>query len=233
VAGLAGPAGGRLFSYSEGLEAAVDEGLVTDEASAGRLAGRPAAPDAGARRPAVLAQAMPPGRPATLARVRTLNDWVLHTRETSELRLQTEQMGRSLADWLRPAPRRRRRLAAIAGHAAAPPTPVAFALAASRTGAPVRDIALAFAFGWAENMVQAALKAVPLGQSAGQRILARLAQRNSRRGRCRAGAPRRRRSARPSRPDAGHPVGPARNPVFAAVPLMTGLPRRPLDPKAP
>ena len=33
---------------------------------------------------------------------------------------------------------------------------------------------LAYAFGWAENMVQAALKAVPLGQSAGQRILARL-----------------------------------------------------------
>jgi len=33
---------------------------------------------------------------------------------------------------------------------------------------------LAFAFGWAENMVQAALKAVPLGQSAGQRILGRL-----------------------------------------------------------
>ena len=49
-----------------------------------------------------------------------------------------------------------------------------FLLAASRTGAPVRDIALAYAFGWAENMVQAALKAVPLGQNAGQRILARL-----------------------------------------------------------
>ncbi|MEO8015179.1 MAG: urease accessory UreF family protein, partial [Polaromonas sp.] len=33
-----------------------------------------------------------------------------------------------------------------------------------------------YAFGWAENMVQAALKSVPLGQSAGQRILARLAR---------------------------------------------------------
>jgi urease accessory protein UreF len=33
---------------------------------------------------------------------------------------------------------------------------------------------LAFAFGWAENMVQAAIKSVPLGQTAGQRILARL-----------------------------------------------------------
>ena len=34
---------------------------------------------------------------------------------------------------------------------------------------------LAFAFGWAENMMQAAIKAVPLGQCAGQRILLRLA----------------------------------------------------------
>jgi urease accessory protein len=33
----------------------------------------------------------------------------------------------------------------------------------------------AFAFGWAENMVQAAVRGVPLGQSAGQRILSRLA----------------------------------------------------------
>jgi urease accessory protein len=34
---------------------------------------------------------------------------------------------------------------------------------------------LAYAFGWAENMMQSAIKSVPLGQSAGQRILARLA----------------------------------------------------------
>ena len=57
-----------------------------------------------------------------------------------------------------------------------PPTyPVAFALALAFAGAPARDGLLAFAFGWAENMVQAAIKSVPLGQNAGQRILARLA----------------------------------------------------------
>ena len=39
-----------------------------------------------------------------------------------------------------------------------------------------RDALLAMAFGWAENMVQAAVKAVPLGQSAGQRLLAALAE---------------------------------------------------------
>ena len=38
------------------------------------------------------------------------------------------------------------------------------------------DAGLAFGFAWAENQVQAALKAVRLGQNAGQRILARLAR---------------------------------------------------------
>jgi urease accessory protein len=57
----------------------------------------------------------------------------------------------------------------------APTWPVAFALAAASTGAPLREVLLAFGFGWAENMVQASVKSVPLGQSAGQRLLAGLA----------------------------------------------------------
>ena len=124
---------------------------------------------------AVMAQAIPAWRESDLQRLAQLNNWVLQTRETSELRLQAEQMGRSLLDWLRnhdgsnPAH--------IAACARMQPTyPVAFSLAASQTAAPVRDCLLAYAFGWAENMVQAAIKSVPLGQSAGQRILARLAR---------------------------------------------------------
>jgi urease accessory protein len=41
-------------------------------------------------------------------------------------------------------------------------------------GATREQAALAFAFGWAENMAQAAIKAVPLGQAGAQRVLARL-----------------------------------------------------------
>jgi urease accessory protein len=52
---------------------------------------------------------------------------------------------------------------------------LAFALALHTHHAPVREGLLAHAFGWAENMVQAALKSVPLGQRSGQRILAALA----------------------------------------------------------
>jgi urease accessory protein len=163
------PVGG--FSYSEGLEAAVEWAGVKDEASAAlwlvdQLHLTFARADL-----AVLAQAVPAWRANDRERLTHLTAWVLATRESAELRLQTEQMGRSFVEWLK-----LRHADAASCFAGLPATyPVAFAFAVSRTGAPVRDAALAFAFGWAENMVAAAVRAVPLGQSAGQRILARLA----------------------------------------------------------
>jgi urease accessory protein len=167
------PVGG--FSYSEGLEAAVEAGLVGNEAQAGdwlvdQLQLGQARSDL-----AVLAQAVPAWRERNFARVQGLNDWLLQTRETHELRLQTEQMGRSLLEWLRNDAQAEQ--LPLAQCAALPPSyPVAFALAASTSAASTGEIVLACAFGWAENMMQSAIKTVPLGQSAGQRILARLAQ---------------------------------------------------------
>ena len=64
----------------------------------------------------------------------------------------------------------------LAALAPSPTWPIAFALAAMQTGATAHDSVLAYGFSWAENQVQAALKSVPLGQSAGQRILTQLAQ---------------------------------------------------------
>ncbi len=165
------PVGG--FSYSEGLEGAIDTGLVTNEASAADWLVDQLHLTLSRSDFAVLAQAVTAWRADDTDRVRALDDWVLRTRETSELRQQTEQMGRSLVEWLKSVrPESAARARAI-GHLT---YPVAFALAASTSGAGVRPIVLAFAFGWAENMMQAAIKSVPLGQSAGQRILARLAQ---------------------------------------------------------
>jgi len=166
------PVGG--FSYSEGLEAAVDAGYVRDEAQAADwLVQQLHLTLARADLP-VLAQALLAWRRGDTARVQQLNDWLLQTRETAELRLQTEQMGRSLREWLRKLPQVDPATLDFCA-TLAPTYPVLFALAASGSGADERSVLLAYAFGWAENMMQAALKAVPLGQSAGQRILARLA----------------------------------------------------------
>ena len=169
------PIGG--FSYSEGLEALVHRaGTATESEVTTWLVDQLHLAQARADW-AVVGQAITAWQAADGARVASLNEWVRATRESSEFRLQTEQMGKSLADWLRNlAAGQAERLAAVDMLAALAPTyPVAFALAAAQTGASVREGVLALAFGWAENMVQAAIKAVPLGQNAGQRILTRLA----------------------------------------------------------
>ncbi|MBP9670877.1 MAG: urease accessory protein UreF, partial [Ottowia sp.] len=93
------PVGG--FSYSEGLEAGVEwAGVTTENAASDWISDQLHVSQARSDLP-VLAQAIVAWRVGDLDRVRALNDWVLATRETSELRLQTEQMGKSLADWLR------------------------------------------------------------------------------------------------------------------------------------
>ena len=165
------PVGG--FSYSEGLEAGVDTGCVRSESTASAwLSDQLHLTLARADLP-VLSQAIDAWRADDLAELHRLNAWLLQTRETHELRAQTVQMGHSLVAWLHNhdgiEPRHLQACVALA-----PTYPLAFALAASSTHATVRDCLLAYAFGWAENMVQAAIKAVPLGQRAGQRLLARL-----------------------------------------------------------
>lgn len=178
------PVGG--FSYSEVLEAAVESGRVTNEATAGAWLRDQLHLSLARADLAVVAKALPAWQRHDLGRVTELNDWVAHTRETTELKLQAEQMGRSLVEWVRNrgasvAPNDPR-LAQCAGLKPAPTWPVAFALAVAQClpdnpGSTashshiVKDTLLSFAFGWAENMVQAAIKSVPLGQSAGQRIL--------------------------------------------------------------
>lgn len=172
------PVGG--FSYSEGLEAAVESGQVHGEASAATWLADQMALALGRADLPLVAAAHAAWAAGDAARLDELNGWTLTTRETHELRAQCEQMGRALLEWLRaqeaaaPTPGGAWQLERLAALAPAPAWPVAFALAAWRAGAAAREATLAYGFGWAENMVQAALKAVPLGQNAGQRVLAAL-----------------------------------------------------------
>jgi urease accessory protein len=166
------PVGG--FSYSEGLEAAIEAGSVHDEASAQRWLLDQLHLSLGRSELPLLAQAIAAWAAHDGPRIAALNEWALATRETSELRRQCEQMGRSMRDWLCQRTPDDARLPTLARLAPAPAWPIAFALAAAQSGADARDALLAFGFGWAENMVQAALKAMSLGQSGGQRILGAL-----------------------------------------------------------
>ena len=166
------PVGG--FSYSEGLEAAVDAGVVHDETSAGDwllnqlelVQARAELPVAAAAHAACAALDGP--------RLAELNTWVLQTRETSESLQQVQQMGRSLLIWLQGLASDAPVLPLLQALKPAPAWPVVMGAAAAARGAALELALQAIAFGWAENLMQAAVRCVPLGQTAGQRLLARL-----------------------------------------------------------
>lgn len=155
----------------------MEHGLVHDDASAGdwlsqqlRLLARGDL--------AAIAQGIAAWRADDGPVLRELARWLRTTRDGAEARLQGEQMGQSLLVWLRGQPMASAaQLARLADCCDGQPPPYAFvmSLALSTIAVPADQTLHAQAFGWAENQVQAALKAVPLGQSAGQRVLARLA----------------------------------------------------------
>lgn len=158
------------FSYSQALEAAVETGLVVDAAGARRwiaagldlLAGGEAV---------MLIRLCKAWDEEDDEAVREYNDTLLAWRESAELRQETEQMGASLSrlaqdlEWGEPGARAR--LAAIKPIA----LPTAYAHAATSLGLPVAHALTAWLYAWLENQVSAAIKAIPLGQVAGQRIL--------------------------------------------------------------
>lgn len=163
------PIGG--FSYSQGLEAAIDCGLVKDADSASEwIHDNLTHVQAQCEAPIwlLLHRAWASNDYASVAR---WNDWFHATRETSELRLETEQMGWSLVkliaqmEWGDDAMRQ-------ALQAMSPLClPTAFTAACVALAIDERDGLGAYAFNWAENQVAAAIKTVPLGQVAGQRML--------------------------------------------------------------
>lgn len=158
------------FSYSEGLEAAIDAGLVVGEAGVAAWLQQQLALGLTRSELPLVAESLRAWQSHDTGRIQALNTWALASRETAELRLQAEQMGRSMRDWLRQRAPDDDRLPTLA--ALDPPAwAVAFALAAAVAGAPERPALLSFAYAWAEGLVQAAVKAVPLGQNAGQRLL--------------------------------------------------------------
>ena len=159
------------YSYSQGLERAIHDGDVGDEASATAwvldLVGGPLAHfDAPA-----LVRMHAAWAGSDVATVMHWNERVLASRETAELRAETVQMGASLtklvAAWERGTPAWRATVASLAE----PSFPAAYAAAAVALDIASEDAAVAFLWGAAENLVAAAMKAGPFGQLAGQRIL--------------------------------------------------------------
>lgn len=163
------PVGG--YTYSQGLEWAVASGTIHDEASAGRWIGELLDLVMSSFEAPMLVRLMAAWRRDDQEAVRELDAWFLASRETAELRLETLQMGYSLARLMEELggcePDRLERLRRVPQ----PTYPCTWAWAAAAWRVPVDEAVCAYLWAWAENQVLAAIKTVPLGQTAGQRLL--------------------------------------------------------------
>ena len=163
------------YTYSQGLEWAVESGVIRDEASAGRWIADLLGHGIGRYEAPLVAALMSAWTAGKHPEIRRLNAEFLASRESFELRAETVQMGFSLRRLIRDL--RDERLACVAEQIETLPEvafPVAWSGVAAQWGIPIDAALTAYLWSWAENQVMAALKAVPLGQASGQRLLAGL-----------------------------------------------------------
>lgn len=159
------------YTYSQGLEWAVESGTVRDEATALGWIGDLLEWNLGRFEAPLLVRMLAACRKGDGALLIELNERFLSSRETAELRAETLQMGYSMTRLLGelgdlPADA----LAALRA-LDAPGFPAAWASAAAAWDVDATAALTAYLWSWAENQVMAALKAGPLGQAAGQRVL--------------------------------------------------------------
>ena len=163
------PVGG--YSYSQGLEYAVEAGWVTctadvDDWLTGVAEATLVHQDLGYL--VRLHGAALRGDKAALA---GFNAALGASRETAELLDEDRQMGAALARLLRDV---------MPGAGAPPPRPcfaTVFALACVANAIDIDTALMAYAWIWHENQVAAAIKLVPLGQTDGQRLMLAAGQR--------------------------------------------------------
>lgn len=149
------------YSYSGGLESACEAEIVTDAATAERWIGD------------VLEFSVARMEAPLLYRMMKNQEWnevFLASRESAELRAETVQMGYSLNRLFKD-------LGLGEVPVEEPSFPAAFAYAAAQWKIEPEAALQAYLWAWLENQVMAAVKAVPLGQTDGQRILLSLGNR--------------------------------------------------------
>lgn len=158
------------FAWSQGLESAFELGWVNNEAQLGEwLEG-------------VLGDGLTRCELPVLARLQRCwanndsdglafwNDWLHANRETAELSDEDTRLGQALIRLLNSLDLQPQ---TALGHAELPKEPgyvTVFAWTAHQRQVPVRQALLGFAWGWLENQLAAACKALPLGHTAAQRL---------------------------------------------------------------
>ncbi|MGR8980131.1 MAG: urease accessory protein UreF [Gammaproteobacteria bacterium] len=163
-----------MYSYSQGMERAVEDGLITrPEEAGGWLKAVMSRGQARVDLP-VLARLYDAWLQDNIPSAEHWNAELIACRETAELRAEDGQTGQALARLLI-----KLEFDGIEAWPGNEPMTLAaaFGYAAVRMAVPKRAAMTGYLWSWLENQVLCAVKLVPLGQVAGQRLLMDLAAR--------------------------------------------------------
>ena len=167
------PVGG--YSYSQGLEWMVDSGQIGDASAARQWLGDSMAHVIALGDAPVVLRLLEACDRHDAPRFITWNTWYRASRETRELRAETEQMGEACVRLARELDLFDPFLDSLARDAAPVTFPAAFSLAADAMDIADDDALAGYIMSWLENQVLVVMKTLPLGQAAGQRLLYALA----------------------------------------------------------
>jgi urease accessory protein len=162
------------FGYSQGLERAVQDGWVHDEASALAWLQGLASHSLGSLDLPLLLRMHRAWQRGDATAAQHWTRQLIASRETAELRAEERHLGSALARVLLELE------IAAAAHWRGPPEEgepalaTCFSLAAVHWQIDAPETLCGYLWAWSENQVLAAVKLIPLGQSAGQRLLHRL-----------------------------------------------------------
>jgi urease accessory protein len=158
------------YTYSQGLEAAIEAGWVKDEASARTWITGSLGVAADFEAP-ILWRLLKAFSARDAETVAYWTERLVAARDTAEFRAETIQMGYSLGKLVVDLKIADETLLAILASQPEIPLPTAFACAAEALAVPHESALLGMLFSLAENQVLVCVKSVPLGQLSGQRLL--------------------------------------------------------------
>ena len=159
------------YSYSQGLEWMIDRRAIRDAATAGEWIGDVLEHVIAQGEAPVLWRLLEAAAQRDAGQFAEWNAWYRASRESRELRAETEQMGAALVQLASDLGVLDDDALRMASDAAPVTLPGAFALAAAALAIQNEAALTGYVASWLENQVLAAIKAVPLGQVAGQRLL--------------------------------------------------------------
>ncbi len=159
------------FAYSQGLEYAVECGWVSNEEQAYEWISGVAENSLATLDLPVMVRFYEAWKAMDVLTVEQWSEFLIASRESKEILAEDRNIGKALAtllyelnievagEW---------RFSSISNF------PAIFSLAASQWQVSIQDTLMGYLWTWCENQVAAAIKIVPLGQTAGQRLLSQL-----------------------------------------------------------